>query len=97
MARPADSDWRLAPTSCWGLNTVAAAVATGHTSSMDTEAAKQERVQMVLARPREVWPKEAAEEWLHGSNDVLEGARLIDLVRRGRTDEVLAALEVERA
>jgi uncharacterized protein (DUF2384 family) len=64
---------------------------------MDTEAAKQERVRTVLARAREVWPNEAAEEWMHGSNDVLEGARPIDLVRRGRTDEVLAALEVERA
>jgi uncharacterized protein (DUF2384 family) len=64
---------------------------------MDAEAAKQERVQIVLARAREVSPNEAAEEWLHGSNDVLEGARPIDLVRRGRADEVLAALEVERA
>ncbi|MUN62881.1 hypothetical protein GMA12_06955 [Kocuria sediminis] len=63
---------------------------------MDTEA-NQERVQMVLARVRKVWPHEVAEEWLHGYNDVLEGARPIDLVRRGRTDEVLAALEVARA
>lgn len=52
---------------------------------------------MVLARARQIWPNDTAEEWLHGSNDVLEGARPIDLVRRGRTDEVLAALEVERA
>ncbi|MFF0944151.1 antitoxin Xre/MbcA/ParS toxin-binding domain-containing protein [Kocuria sp. CPCC 205300] len=52
---------------------------------------------MVLARSREVWPNEAAEEWMHGSNDVLEGARPIDLVRLGRTDEVLATLEVARA
>ncbi|WP_143469986.1 antitoxin Xre/MbcA/ParS toxin-binding domain-containing protein [Kocuria sp. WRN011] len=64
---------------------------------MDTEAIKQERVQVVLARAREIWPNETAEEWMHGSNNVLEGARPIDLVRRGRTDEVLAALEVERA
>jgi uncharacterized protein (DUF2384 family) len=97
VARPADSDWRLAPTSCWGLDAVAAAVATGHTGFMDTEAAKQKRVQMVLALARQIWPDEAAEEWLHGSNEVLEGARPIDLVRRGRTDEVLAALEVARA
>ena len=58
---------------------------------------KQERVQHMLARVRKVWPNEAAEEWRHGSNEVLEGARLIDMVRLGRTDEVLAALEVERA
>ncbi|MGQ1798037.1 antitoxin Xre/MbcA/ParS toxin-binding domain-containing protein [Kocuria oceani] len=64
---------------------------------MDTEATKQERVQMVRARARQIWPNDTAEEWLHGSNDVLDGARPIDLVRRGRTDEVLAALEVERA
>ncbi|MEX5255069.1 antitoxin Xre/MbcA/ParS toxin-binding domain-containing protein [Kocuria arenosa] len=64
---------------------------------MDTEAAKQERVQMVLALARQIWPNDTAEEWMHGSNDVLEGARPIDLVRRGRTDEVLVALEVERA
>ncbi|MFI7744622.1 antitoxin Xre/MbcA/ParS toxin-binding domain-containing protein [Kocuria rhizosphaericola] len=64
---------------------------------MDTEAAKQEREQMLLARARKVWPNEATEEWMHGSNDVLEGARPIDLVRRGQTDEVLTALEVERA
>lgn len=78
-------------------DTVAAAVATGHTGSMDTEATKQERVQMVRARARQIWPDDTAEEWLHGYNDVLDGARPIDLVRRGRTDEVLAALEVERA
>ena len=77
--------------------TVAAAVPTGHTGSMETEANKQERVQKVLALARQIWPHETAEKWMHGSNDVLEGARLIDLVRRGRTDEALAALEVERA
>jgi hypothetical protein len=64
---------------------------------MDTEAVKQELVQAVLARVREVWPNEAAGEWMHGSNDVLDGARLIDLVRLCRTDEVLAVLEVARA
>ncbi|MEX5298214.1 hypothetical protein RCG67_05490 [Kocuria sp. CPCC 205292] len=64
---------------------------------MDTEAAKQKRVQRVLARAREGRPNEVVEEWLHGSNDVLKGARPIDLARRGQTDEVLAALEVERA
>lgn len=97
MARFADSAWRLAPTSCWGLDAVAAAVATGHTGFMDTEAAKQERVQMVLALARQIWPNDTAEEWMHGSNNVLEGAQPIALVRRGTTDEVLAALEVERA
>ena len=84
-------------TSSWVPDTVAAAVPTGHTGSMDAEAAKQERVQMVLARARQIWPNETAEEWMHGSNDVLDGARLIDLVRLCRTDEVLAALEVARA
>lgn len=80
-----------------GLKTVAVDSATGHTGSMDTEASKQERVQVVLVRVREVWPNETAEEWMHGSNGVLDGARPIDLVRYGRTDEVLAALEVARA
>ena len=51
----------------------------------------------MLARVRKVWPNEAAEEWRHGSNEVLEGARLIDMVRLGRTDAVLAALVVARA
>jgi hypothetical protein len=64
---------------------------------MDTGAIKQERVQHMLARVRKVWPNEAAEEWRHGSNEVLEGARLIDMVRLGRTAAVLAALEVARA
>jgi hypothetical protein len=72
-------------------------VVTGHTGSMDTEATERERVQVVLARVREVWPNGAVEEWIHGSKDVLDGARPIDLVRLGRTDEVLAALEVARA
>ncbi|MFI7496780.1 antitoxin Xre/MbcA/ParS toxin-binding domain-containing protein [Kocuria sp. M4R2S49] len=64
---------------------------------MDTEASKQERVQVVLVRVREVWPNEAAEEWMHGSNGALDGARPIDLVRLGRIHEGLAALEVARA
>lgn len=96
-ARPADAVWRLVPTSCRVPDTVAAAVATGHTCSMDSEADKQERVRMVRARARQIWPNETAEEWLHGFNDVLEGVRTIDLVRRARADELLAALEVERA
>jgi hypothetical protein len=95
--RPTDSVRRLVPTSCRGSKTVAGAVVTGHTGPMDTEATNQERVHVVLARVREIWPNETAEEWMHGSNDVLDGARPIDLVRLGRTDEVLAALEVECA
>lgn len=64
---------------------------------MDTEAIKQKQVPVVLARAREIWPNEAVEEWMHGSNDVLEGARPIDLVRLARTDEMLVALELARA
>jgi hypothetical protein len=64
---------------------------------MDTEAVKQQQVPVVLARARDIWPNEAVEEWVHGSNDVLDGARLIDLVRLAKTDEMLVALELARA
>lgn len=96
VTRPTDSAWQLAPISVRASKTVAAAGATGHTGSMDTEATQQERVQMVLERVREVWPDEAAEEWMHGCDDVLEGARPVDLARLGRTGEVLVAREVAR-
>lgn len=58
------------------------------TGGMDTEAFRDEQLQAVLARVCEVWPGRSAEERMYGSDDYLEGARPVDLVRLGRADEV---------
>lgn len=51
----------------------------------------------VMAKARQIWPAEAALEWFHGSNDYLDGARPIDVLKRCGTTEVVKALEVELA
>lgn len=51
----------------------------------------------VMAKALQIWPAEAALEWFHGSNDYLDGARPIDVLKLRGTTEVIKALDVEMA
>lgn len=51
----------------------------------------------VMAKALQIWPAEAALEWFHGSNDHLDGARPIDVLKLRGTTEVVKALDVEMA
>jgi hypothetical protein len=44
-----------------------------------------------------LYEPETAERWLFGANPLLRNRRPIDLIRLGRTAELLAALRQERA
>ena len=44
-----------------------------------------------------LYEPETAERWLFGANPLLRNRRPIDLIRLGRTTELLAALRQERA
>ena len=45
----------------------------------------------VMARARMIWSRDAALQWLHGSNSYLDGARPIDVLKTRGSAEVLAA------
>lgn len=51
----------------------------------------------VMARALQIWPAATAMEWFHGSNDYLDGARPIDVLKRRGASEVVKALEIELA
>lgn len=51
----------------------------------------------VMAKALQIWPATAALEWFHGSNDYLDGARPIDVLKLRGTAEVIKALDVEMA
>lgn len=62
--------------------------------------ANAERVdllELVLANLLRLYPADAAEQWLQGSNPHLGDRRPIDLVRVGRAEELLGAIAVERS
>jgi uncharacterized protein (DUF2384 family) len=54
-------------------------------------------LELVLASLLRLYPAEAAEQWLLGLNPRLGDRRPIDLVRAGRTQELLGAIADERA
>lgn len=51
----------------------------------------------VMAKALQIWPAETALEWFHGSNDYLDGARPIDVLKRRGTTEIIKVLDLEMA
>ena len=51
----------------------------------------------VLAKALQIWPAKAALDWFEGSNDYLDGARPIDVLKLRGATEVVQALEVAMA
>ncbi len=59
-----------------------------------------ERVEVLEAAMTQllrVYDPETADAWLHGTNPFLRNRRPIDVVRAGRLDEVLGAIQAARA
>lgn len=54
-------------------------------------------LELVMASLLRVYPPGASERWLFGVNPHLGDRRPIDLVRRGRAQELLSAIAAERA
>jgi transcriptional regulator with XRE-family HTH domain len=64
------------------------------------KAAPQPRTQLLISdlryvvdRLSELYTREETRIWLYGRNELLGGARAIDLLHEGRTEEVLVAIE----
>lgn len=51
----------------------------------------------VVARARMIWGKDAALQWLEGSNTYLDGARPIDVLKTRGSAEVIAALDAAQS
>lgn len=49
-------------------------------------------LEFIIARARLIWDESVITDWLHGSNAFLDGATPLEMIRRGRTSEVLDAL-----
>lgn len=49
-------------------------------------------LELVIARAKEVWDEAVIADWLDGSNAFLGGATPREMIRRGRTAEVLDAI-----
>ncbi len=54
-------------------------------------------LELAMASLLRLYERETAERWLYGANPHLRNRRPIDLIRLGRTAELLAALRQERA
>jgi len=63
----------------------------------EVNAGRVDLLELVMANLLRLYPTEAAERWLLGSNPNLGGRRPLDLVRRGQTGQVLDAIASERA
>lgn len=51
----------------------------------------------IATRAAMVWDESVVSDWLHGHNAFLGGATPLDMVRKGRTAEVLQAISAEAA
>ncbi|MBD7994653.1 DUF2384 domain-containing protein [Arthrobacter sp. Sa2CUA1] len=51
----------------------------------------------VMARARMIWSRDAALQWLQGSNSYLDGARPIDVLKTRGSAEVIAALDAAQS
>lgn len=49
-------------------------------------------LEFIVSRARMVWDESVIPEWLHGHNAFLDGATPLEMIRRGRTSEVLDAI-----
>lgn len=63
----------------------------------DDNAGRVNLLELVMANLLRLYASEAAERWLLGANPSLGGRRPLDLLRSGRTGEVLDAIASERA
>lgn len=54
-------------------------------------------LELVVAKLQRLYAVDAAEEWLHGLNPHLGDRRPIDLVRTGKAQELLSAIDAERS
>ena len=66
-------------------------------SSADRTSAQDADLELVIARASRVWGEAVVSDWLDGSNAYLGGATPREMVRRGRTAEVLAAIAGDEA
>lgn len=60
-------------------------------------AEKVDLLELVWASLLRLYDRDTALAWMHGINPLLGDQRPIDLVRRGRTEELLRAIRAERA
>ena len=58
---------------------------------------KIDALELVMASLLRLYEPDAARAWLEGFNPHLRDRRPIDLVRKGRVEELLAAIRAERA
>ena len=63
----------------------------------ELNARRVDLLELVMSSLLRLYSPEAAELWLQGANPHLAGRRPIDLVRAGRTPELLDAIAQERA
>jgi uncharacterized protein (DUF2384 family) len=63
----------------------------------DVNAERVELLEIVMAQLLRLYPPDAAEAWLRGLNPHLRDRRPIDVIRAGRTGELLDAISAERA
>lgn len=63
----------------------------------DANAGRVDLLELTMANLLRLYSPEAAEDWLLGVNPHLGDRRPVDLIRRGRTRELLDAIEAERA
>jgi transcriptional regulator with XRE-family HTH domain len=60
-------------------------------------AEKIDLLELVSANLRRIYEPEAVRAWLVGTNPLLGDRRPIDLVRAGKTEELMRAIRAERA
>ncbi|WIG19365.1 hypothetical protein [Kocuria rosea] len=68
----------------------------GHTPPTQT-AQQLLDLDYVMNKAMQIWPRKAALDWMTGTNDYLDGARPIDVLKERGPAEIVQALELERA
>jgi uncharacterized protein (DUF2384 family) len=63
----------------------------------EVNAQRVDLLELVMAQLLRIYSAEAAERWLVGLNPHLADRRPIDLIRRGRSRELIDAIAAERA
>lgn len=67
--------------------------ASGHNTPKGARRDRLLEVQYIVEQLRDIYTREGAEIWLHGRKRSLGGERPIDLMREGRFQSVLAAID----
>jgi uncharacterized protein (DUF2384 family) len=63
----------------------------------EVNAERVDLLELVMSQLLRVYPSEGAERWLVGLNPHLGDRRPIDLIRRGRSRDLIEAIAAERA